>query len=166
MKLYLIRHGTAIQRCDEVREEDRWLTPAGRDEFRANARRLAKKGFVPDCIVTSPLVRAVQTADIFAGVLDFGGEIRVSRELAPGFSVEGLFRLAAACGAPRSLAVVGHEPDLGAVFARLLGRDDALPLKKGAIVALALELTGTGTPARCRWLIHGGKKFSKLPEQG
>lgn len=166
MKLYLIRHGTAIQRCDEVREEDRWLTPAGRDEFRANARRLAKKGLVPDAIVTSPLVRAVQTADILAEVLDFGGEIRVSQELAPGFCVEGLFRLAAACGAPRSLAVVGHEPALGEVLARLLERDDVLPLKKGAIVALKLDLAGSGTPARFRWHIHGGKKFRKLPEQG
>jgi phosphohistidine phosphatase len=162
MKLYLIRHGTAIARCDEVREEDRWLTPAGRDEFRANARCLAKKGFVPDCIVTSPLVRAVQTADILAEVLDFGGEIRVSRELAPGFSVAGLFRLASSCGAPRSLAAVGHEPDLGEVLARLLGRDDALPFKKGVIVALNLDPAGSGTTARFRWLIHGGKKFREL----
>lgn len=166
MKLYLIRHGEAVERCAEVREEDRWLTPKGRDGFRGNARRLAKKGEIPAVIATSPLVRAVQTADILAEIPDFQGELRVSRELAPGFGVEGLLRLAAACGMPRSLAVVGHEPDLGEVFARLLGRDDALPLKKGAIVALTLELTGTGTPARFRWLIHGGKKFSKLPEQG
>lgn len=166
MKLYLIRHGEAIERCAEVREEDRWLTPKGRDRFRENARRLAKMGEIPAVIATSPLVRAVQTADILAEILDFQGELRVSRELAPGFGVEGLLRLAAACGMPRSLAVVGHEPDLGEVLGRLLGRGGALPLKKGAIVALKLELAETGTSARFRWLIQGGKKSSTLPEDG
>lgn len=162
MKLYLIRHGEAIARCETVSEEDRWLTAAGRNDFRANARRLGKKVAVPDVIATSPLVRAVQTADILAETLRFDGEVRVSQELAPGFSAEGLFRLAAACGSPRSLAVVGHEPDLGEVLARLLGRDEALPFKKGAIVSLKLEPAGSGTPARFRWLIQGGKKFSSV----
>lgn len=165
VKLYLVRHGEAIARCDEVLEEDRWLTPAGRDGFRANARRWAKRVDVPDVIVTSPLVRAVQTADILAEVLDFGGEIGVSRELAPGFGVEGLFRLAAACGMPRSLAVVGHEPDLGEVFARLMGRDGALPLKKGEIVALKLDPAEIGAPARFRWLILRGTKYDEFPGQ-
>lgn len=166
MKLYLIRHGEAIERCAEVREEDRWLTPKGRDGFRENARRLSKRGEIPAVIATSPLVRAVQTADILAEIPDFQGELRVSRELAPGFGVEGLFRLAAACGMPRSLAVVGHEPDLGEVLGRLLGRGGALPLKKGAIVALKLKSAGSGTPGRFRWLIQGGKKFSTFPEDG
>ncbi|GLI37171.1 phosphohistidine phosphatase SixA [Geobacter hydrogenophilus] len=163
MKLYLIRHGEAVERSEEIREEDRWLTAAGRDGVRANVRRLAKKVAVPDVIVTSPLVRAVQTADILAEVLGFEGEVRVSQELAPGFSVEALFRLASACESPRSLAVVGHEPDLGRVLARLLGLEGALPFKKGAIVALKVAPAGSGTPARFRWLIHGGKKFSELP---
>lgn len=166
MKLYLIRHAEAIERRDDVREEDRWLTPKGRDGFRENGRRLAKKGEIPAVIATSPLVRAVQTAEILADVLDFGGELCVSRELAPGFGVEGLFRLAKACGMPRSLAVVGHEPDLGEVLGRLLGRGGALPLKKGAIVALKLEPTEGGMPARFRWLIQGGKKWSAFPEDG
>ncbi len=166
MKLYVIRHGEAIDRSAAVREEDRWLTPAGRYEFRANARRLAKKGIVPDCIVTSPLVRAVQTADILADVLGFGGEIRVSRELAPGFGVEGLFRLVDANGTPRSLAVVGHEPDLGEVVARLLGIEGALLLKKGVIMALELEPSLSAEPARFRWLIHQGEKISELPGHG
>jgi len=166
MKLYLIRHAEAIERCPQVREEDRWLTPAGRDRFRENGRRLAKKGEIPAVIATSPLVRAVQTADILAEILDFGGELCVARELAPGFSVEGLMDLAQACGMPRSLAVVGHEPDLGEVLGRLLGRGGALPLKKGAIVALKLDLAEMGTSARFRWLIQGGKKFSTFPEKG
>lgn len=164
MKLYLIRHGEAVERSAEVREEDRWLTPKGRVGFRGNVRRLAKKGEIPAVIATSPLVRAVQTADILAEIPDFQGELCVSRELAPGFGVEGLLRLAAACGMPRSLAIVGHEPDLGEVLGRLLGRGGALPLKKGAIVALKLELAETGASARFRWLIQGGKKFSTLPE--
>nr|WP_246560888.1 histidine phosphatase family protein [Geobacter grbiciae] len=166
VKLYLIRHGEAVERGEAVREEDRWLTAAGRDGFRANARRLAKKVAAPEVIVTSPLVRAVQTADILAEVLGFSGEVTVAQELAPGFSSEGLFRLAGVCGSPRSLAVVGHEPDLGEVFGRLLGRDGALPLKKGAIVALRLDLAESGTPARFLWMIQRGKKFHELPAPG
>uniref|UniRef100_A0A831UBW4 Protein phosphatase n=1 Tax=Geobacter metallireducens TaxID=28232 RepID=A0A831UBW4_GEOME len=166
MKLYLIRHAEAIERCAGVREEDRWLTPKGREGFRESARRLAKKGEIPAVIATSPLVRAVQTAEILAEVLDFGGELCVSRELAPGFSVEGLLRLAQACGMPRSLAVVGHEPDLGEVLGRLLGRGGALPLKKGMMVALKLEAAEGAMSARFRWLIQDGRKQRAFPEDG
>lgn len=162
MKLYLIRHAEAIERNSAVREEDRWLTPAGREEFRKSARRLAKKGIVPDCIVTSPLVRAVQTADIFAVAVDFEGEVRVSREAAPGLDVEGLLRLVAAVGMPHSLAIVGHEPDLGGLAGRLLGRHEALPFRKGDIVALDLDLAQNDAPACFRWAVHRGEIIRDL----
>lgn len=163
MKLYVIRHAAAIESDTAVRDEDRWLTPAGRKVFRKNARRLAGKGVAPECIITSPLARAVQTAEILAAAIDFQGEILVSREMAPGFDVEGLLRLIAANGMPHSLVIVGHEPDLGALAGRLLGRKEALPLGKGDIVALKFAPAKREAPACFRWLIHRGDITRDLP---
>ena len=87
MKRYLIRHATAIARGGHVVDEHRSLTPRGRESFRLTARKMAKKGTMPDAIITSPLVRAVQTAEILSEALAFEGRLVVSTELAPGFDV-------------------------------------------------------------------------------
>ena len=93
MKLYVIRHAIAIERGGGIADEDRYLTARGRESFRLNAKAFAKKGIIPDCIVTSPLVRCVQTADILVEALAFSGELKVSRDLAPGFDLQGLIEL-------------------------------------------------------------------------
>lgn len=114
-----------------------------------------------DLIVTSPLVRAVQTAELLAAGLDYDGELAVSRELAPGFDREGLARLLAGRPGASHVAIVGHEPDVGRVVADLLGRPEAVPLRKGMAVALELD-PATGT-ARLRWVVHRGEKTRTLP---
>lgn len=166
MRLYVVRHAEAVERAEDVREEDRWLTPAGRTAFRKNARVLVRGGNAIDLIATSPLVRAVQTADILAETIGFEGELVVSRELAPGFGRDGLVRLMAACGAVRRLAVVGHEPDLGLLVASLLGLDEAVSLKKGMVVALTIGPADAVAPARLRWVAHRGKKLARFPAGG
>ncbi|RNC71405.1 MAG: protein phosphatase [Desulfuromonadales bacterium] len=166
MRLYVIRHAQAIERSPRVREEDRWLTPAGREEFRRTAGLLAKRGIVPDWIVTSPLVRAVQTADIFAEAIGFQGELMVAPELGPGFGTEGLQRVITACGMPRRLAVVGHEPDLGELVASLLGSNEPLSLRKGSVVALTFDPADTAAPALFRWLVCRGKRVTGMPKDG
>lgn len=162
MKLYVVRHAEAVERGEGILEEDRWLTPAGRVSFRENAGVMAKRGIDPGLIVTSPLARAVQTADILAEVLGFEGELLVSRELAPGFDREGLSRLLAARGKVKRLAVVGHEPDLGELVTSLLGLEAPFALRKGMVVALRLDPADPGAPARFRWVIQKGKRSTRL----
>ncbi len=157
MNLYLVRHAEAIERSKEVREEDRFLTEAGRTSFRLNAKRMAKKKKIPDVIITSPLVRAVQTAEILSEAVAFEGLLTVSGEMA-GLNQAGLQRILASYKGKRSLALVGHEPDLGVVAGALLGLPKPLQLKKGMIACLKLAPSAKSKKASLKWLIFEGKK--------
>jgi phosphohistidine phosphatase len=161
MKLYVIRHAIAIERGGGIADEDRYLTARGRESFRLNAKAFAKKGIIPDCIVTSPLVRCVQTADILAEVLTFSGELMVSRDLAPGFDLQGLFRIIASCAGAQKIAIIGHEPDLGILVEALLKLKGSFSLKKGMVVALDLDPQQQAMPARLNWIMHKGKKSAE-----
>jgi phosphohistidine phosphatase len=162
MKLYVIRHAIAIERGGGIAEEDRYLTPRGRESFRLNANAFAKKGVILDCIVTSPLVRCVQTADILAEALTFSGELMVSRDLAPGFDLQGLFRIIASCAGAQKIAIIGHEPDLGILVEALLKLKGSFSLKKGMVVALDLDPQQQNMPARVNWIMHKGKKSAEV----
>ena len=161
MKLYVIRHAIAIERGGGIADEDRYLTPRGRESFRLNANAFAKKGIIPDCIMTSPLVRCVQTADILAEALTFSGELMVSRDLAPGFDLQGLFRIIASCAGAQKIAIIGHEPDLGILVEALLKLEGSFSLKKGMVVALDLDPQQQAIPARLNWIMHKGKKSAE-----
>jgi phosphohistidine phosphatase len=158
MKLYVIRHAVAIERGGGLADEDRYLTPSGRESFRVTAKAFAKKEIIPECIVTSPLVRCVQTADILAEALAFTGELVVSRDLAPGFDLAGLYRIITSCGEARKVAIIGHEPDLGIVVEQLLTLDAPFSLKKGMVAALDLDPEQRHTSAHLMWIMHKGEK--------
>jgi phosphohistidine phosphatase len=132
-----MRHGPAEEAAPSGVDADRALTSAGRDRVHNVAKELAAAGEEPLHIVTSPLVRAVQTAEIVAIVTKLserGGSVEVRREVAPGGdSVKLAYRLAVE-GAKRVM-LVGHEPDLSALLATLLG-DFAYPFEKAMVVAI------------------------------
>ncbi len=159
MKLYLIRHAEAIARSDKIAEENRYLTVRGRKSFRLTARRMAKKGKMPGLIVTSPLARALQTAEILSEALGFKGEVAISPELAPGFDQAKLRRILASFKGKRSLVLVGHEPDLGQVAGTLLGLTRPLTLKKGMVACLNIIPAKQGAKASLKWLLFEGKKI-------
>jgi phosphohistidine phosphatase len=162
MKLYVIRHAIAIERGGGMADEDRYLTPRGRELFRLTAKTFAKKGIIPDRIVTSPLVRCVQTADILAEALAFSGELAVSRDLAPGFDLAGLYRIISSCGGAQKIAIIGHEPDLGILVEALLKLSGSFSLKKGMAVALDLEPQQQDKPVCLNWIMHKGKKTAAV----
>ena len=87
MKLYVMRHGPAEDQAASGIDEDRALSTPGRERVRAVAKILTAEGEEPAQVVTSPLVRAVQTAEIVAiatKLSDRGGTVTVLRDLAPG----------------------------------------------------------------------------------
>ena len=152
MKLYLVRHAEAIERSATTPDASRCLTTKGRLSFRKIARRARKAGASPAVIFTSPLLRAVQTAEILAERLKHKGEVVVARELSPGFDPGALRALLAGAGNPVEAAFVGHEPDLGAIAAALMSVPGGFPLRKGAVVALE---AGGGVPkgtAKLLWV--------------
>lgn len=163
MKLCLVRHGEAVERTSQRDDSWRYLTSAGRESFRTISAKAGKQGLAPDCILVSPLVRAVQTAEILAQVLAYQGPVEVAGELSPGFDLGGFRKIMERTGDCRELVLVGHEPDLGILAGQLLGTGDAVHLKKGAVLSLKLDIRNGAASARFRWLIAGNKVSKELP---
>src|SRR6266566_4166182 len=114
MNLYILRHGLAVERTPGVKfDKDRPLMPEGRKKIRRLAAFLRKFGLSFDLILGSPFVRARQTAEIVAEVLDLSNKLEFSTHLAPRQSpnelVEELNRKGRALD---DILLVGHEPDL------------------------------------------------------
>ena len=152
MQLYLVRHGIAVDGGEAMPDGSRALTDKGRRRFHRTARALGKLGYKLDLILTSPLVRAVQTAEILAGATKHG-EVAVLEELDPKFDVATL-RAAVAKRARKSgaVALVGHEPQLSLALAALSGVSPAdIDLKKGAIVRVDASKLSDAKPVDVRW---------------
>lgn len=137
-QIHLVRHAIAEERGSRWPDDDlRPLTREGIRRFKEVVRGLARLDVELDLIITSPLVRARQTAELLAGGLTVGRSVRVVDELAPGTplteAVAGVLRLPG-----RRLAVVGHEPDLGRLAAFLIGARRPLPFKKGGVCRIDL----------------------------
>ncbi len=151
MKLYVMRHGAAEDEAASHLDFDRALTAAGRERVRRVAMTLLEGGEEPRQVVTSPLVRAVQTAEIVAlvtGLGDRGGTLRARREIAPSGDLVGLVRRLVAEGEKRTM-VVGHEPDLSALIAALAG-PLRHPFEKAMIVGVHL---GGGDTGKVRFVL-------------
>ena len=152
MQLLLFRHGIAESQGPDATDASRRLTYEGVEKTRRAARGLARFLEAPSVILTSPLTRALQTADIIAGEL--GANVQTWRLLAH-HEPEAILREIA----PRdeaSIMLVGHEPTLSTIVALLCGADrDAriVPFKKAGCAQLELE-SGHPSPPRGRliWL--------------
>lgn len=119
VRIYLVRHGDAVPEEDAGSDRDRWLSPRGREAARVLGRLLREQAVAPDAILSSPLPRAVQTAELLAAGLDFLGTVTALRCLEPAAQPRvagGAIRSAGA-----SVIVVSHEPAISAVGALLLG---------------------------------------------
>lgn len=149
MELYFLRHGQAGERSEwRGPDEERPLTEAGKAQTAREATGLAKLGFKPDLILTSPLVRARQTAEIAAQGLGVPERITLDERLGPGFDLKDLRQIVSEHNGPEKLVLVGHEPDFSDVVGRLIG-DAKVVMKKGGLAAV--ELTGL-EPLRGRLL--------------
>jgi len=163
MKLFIVRHADAIERTAEVPDEQRYLTSEGRTFFRKTARTMLKKGVEPSLILTSPLVRAVQTADILAESLSYIGLVVVTDELSPGFDVGALQRLLEKFQQVDELVIVGHEPDLSGVVSSLLALQGGFNFKKGSAFKLTIDAK-FAKPAIFKWLAVGKKLITLRDE--
>jgi phosphohistidine phosphatase len=156
MRLYIMRHGPAEDRAASGRDFDRALTPSGRERVHAVAKALRDADEAPVRIVSSPLVRALQTAEIVAAVAKIdahGGVVETRRELAPGGDGPALVRELGSTGAKRVL-LVGHEPDLTDLAERVAGRAFPLGLQKAMVVGVvASKDDPTAFPMRLRFVL-------------
>jgi phosphohistidine phosphatase len=152
IELYLVRHAAAADRGPEWPDDTvRPLTPDGAAKFRKAVAGLAALGVQVDLVLTSPLVRCRQTAEILAGGLPGRPRTQAIDALAPGAGVTTvLAEIARVARRPR-VAIVGHEPDLGALAARLLGMRRAPEFKKGAVCRIDVDSLPPGGPGRLLW---------------
>ncbi|MGE4053818.1 MAG: phosphohistidine phosphatase SixA [Vicinamibacterales bacterium] len=150
--LYVVRHGVAEERGPEWPDDNRRpLTDRGRHELKQIGQGLVRLGIVIDVLLTSPLVRAKQTADALASVLDPSPAVTVIDSLSPGAAHAALVHDLAKHARRSSIALVGHEPGIGQTAARLAGLRKALEFKKGAVCRIDLEEFPPGTPGHLRW---------------
>ncbi len=157
MSLYLIRHAIAVPRESWRGKTDdaRPLTARGIRRMRRNVAGLCVLGVSFDAIWTSPLTRAWETAQLIAELPTFTGTIEAVSELAPGDDKARLFERIAAFDISRSLALVGHEPDLGRTASMLLTGTTVADIrfKKGGIACFRRDPTVDAARAALRWML-------------
>jgi phosphohistidine phosphatase len=145
-QLYFIRHGIAADRNGFEHDFDRSLTQQGIEKTSAIIQRLAALGLCFDRVLTSPLVRAQQTAELLRGaglckaIEEFGA-------LAPGGDVEALVSWwsgSSPVKAGETIAIVGHQPDLGQWAEWLLWGQamEKLIVKKAGVIGLEVSPLG------------------------
>jgi phosphohistidine phosphatase len=134
LELYLIRHGVAAERGEEFPDDSkRPLTSEGIARLRKEAKALEGLDVSFDQILSSPLVRARQTADVFAEELKGKPPISNTDALTPAGSPSAVIQELGKHMRKARIALVGHEPNMGELAAFLIGAKVPLPFKKGAI---------------------------------
>jgi phosphohistidine phosphatase len=150
MKLYIMRHGPAEDFADSGRDFDRALTDAGRERVRFVARALRDAGELPRAVLSSPLVRARQTAAIVAPLAIDAQDVTLEEALSPGGASGALVRSLCAAGR-RRVMIVGHEPDLGELVSELLDAPFGRDMLKAMVVELSLR--APDAPATLRFVL-------------
>src|SRR5260370_23633138 len=148
MKLYIVRHGIAIDREDPKCPPDpeRYLTEKGVEKTQQAAKGVAGLGVSADLLLTSPYVRAAQTAEIFASALEYSKQrIRRTDLLLPGAEPSRLFRELMKQKQASTVFLFGHAPQLDDVIATALGSKKHLTALKKAGVAF-VELRRLSPP--------------------
>jgi phosphohistidine phosphatase len=156
MRLYLIRHAAAFERNAKRWPDDRLrpLSPIGARKFRKAAAGLARITETVTCVLTSPLARARQTADILTAVTRWPRAHEVAA-LAPGHTPEQVLAILRGQAA-ESLALVGHEPGFSQLLAACVAGPGArlqCELKKGGAACLEFSAAVRPGHARLKWLI-------------
>ena len=161
IRLYLVRHAIAAEPAGEPAPADglRALTAKGRRRFRRSARAFAELGEEVELVCTSPVLRAVQTAELLAGALGHD-EVRVLEELRRNGRVEPLLAILSSLEV-RSIALVGHRRLLKELAVNLSGIAFAeaarVRFKRGAIARIDVRKMSADSGAPRWWLAPSGR---------
>ena len=162
MNLFVLRHGIAADgdSGEYARDEERPLTPRGTRRMTRQAKGMRAIDLSPDAVLTSPLLRAQETAAIVCRRLPVSAKPVVTDDLSPLGSPQALME-ALASGYPSdgSVMIVGHEPYLSDLVSVLVSGapGQLLRLKKGGLCKLRLPAPRYG---RCGWI-----EWSLTPRQ-
>jgi phosphohistidine phosphatase len=154
MEIYILRHGIAVERGSRgyKNDSDRPLTKEGQEKMRQIAEAMLAMDLKFDLILSSPYVRARQTAEIVAA--EIGGEVTLTDFLIPNANA---LELIAEINdeKPQRVLLVGHEPDLSHLISVFVsGNGNAqIELKKGSLCKLTSDKLSFGQCATLNWLL-------------
>ncbi len=140
MKVFLVRHADADAEIPEgLGDEARALTAKSRSSIANHFQALKERFGTPSLVLASPLVRAVQTAQILSIALGYEGPFRAHRSLLPDMPVGAIDSVLNEPGL-ETLVLVGHNPSMTAMAAHLLGMQNfPKPVTPGTVIALERE---------------------------
>ena len=158
MNLCLLRHGIAVERGSPgyAQDADRPLTPEGERKLRLIAEAMQALELSFDLILSSPYLRARQTAEVVAESLDLRRQLDFSDSLVPDGSTQKLVAvLNRLRPAPEDVLLVGHEPYLSGLISLLVAGNEncSVVLKKGGLCKLTTESLKHGRCAALEWLL-------------
>ena len=151
MRLYFLRHGLADRSAWDGSDFERPLTEFGKEKMAKSAKMIRSLDLKLDQIITSPLVRAFQTAEIVAAELDFLTELSVDERVGPGFNPRVIAEILEENPDWETLMFVGHEPDFSYTLQDLVG-GGSIVCKKGSLARV--DMTDAGfLSGELIWLI-------------
>jgi phosphohistidine phosphatase len=158
MNLFILRHGLAVEpgTAGFAKDSDRPLTAKGERKLWKIADAMEDLEISFDCILSSPYLRARQTAEIVAEALDLKKKLEFCEALTPGGNPTRLLEaINARKPAPENLLLVGHEPYLSELISLLLSGSSDIPItmKKAGLCKLAIESLRFGQCATLEWLL-------------
>ena len=150
LELYLLRHAHAGDAAKwDGPDSERPLSPKGRRQAERLGAFLAERGFAPDAIITSPKLRARQTADLVADAL--GIAVSVDDRLGNPLDAEVVGDIVERAGGT-SVVLVGHDPDFSDLCAALTGTE-YLPMRKGTLARIDMTLPIETNGGILRWFL-------------
>lgn len=156
MNLYIMRHGIAEDHTPKGDDAARKLTAKGSDKIAKAASGLRAMELAIEVILTSPVIRAAETAAIVAKEIGTSATLRKIPELTTGTSPDKVLDALAKLKLPETVLIVGHEPTMSRLASLLLtGSSEALSirLKEGGVIALELPDGPQKGAAQLRWIL-------------
>jgi phosphohistidine phosphatase len=154
MEIYLLRHGIAEERAATGRDADRRLTEEGRQKLRRVLERAHQAGTAPSLILTSPLRRALETAEIAGRELGYEGKLVRTAALVPSSSPQAVWEEIRLHRDERAILLAGHEPLFSATVAHLLGSTrEMVQFRKGAIARIDVQAFGAAPAGVLQWML-------------
>jgi phosphohistidine phosphatase len=154
MEVYLLRHGIAEDRASSGHDADRRLTDDGRKKLCRVLERARKASVTPTLILSSPLKRAFETAEIAARELGYSTDIGVTNALTPDSSPQRVWTEIRAHRDEAAILLAGHEPLFSATVAWMLGSSRSMvDFKKAALLRIDLPSLGAEPRGILEWMI-------------
>jgi len=154
MEVYILRHGIAEEVGPGGSDAKRALTPKGRQKLRQVLRLAHAAAVRPSLILTSPLLRAVQTAEVAAEIFAYQHELVQTPALLPMGSPQEVWQELRARKNEQAPLLVGHEPSLSHIAGYLLGTPNLrIELRKAGLVRIDLEKFGAAPSGILQWIL-------------